>query len=547
MPLKAAIERIIYSPFFITHPTMFKVLPAKAIALFILLSTFFLVSETIGQPFQIQESATFPVFNEGELKIMLLGNGNTAFVHRIDENFNYQLYNSDRKVIVQQVFTPKSFDHRRGGIVSLFLVGSDIVLFYGVNERLVPVLYRIIIDSNSGKIVKEEEIGRSNKLKGTDLYALSLGNAQPAGFYIRKDKNSDHYAVGLFNSFESDRNKRIEIRHYNGKHEVINQAFYLSPNNEFKYLELVDFIVMGGEKVIACAYAFNTGDEKASSLFLAQLQKGSSSIQAKQLDFTEDLHITNGVLRRVPGTDLVALLSLAKLDSKRGKNIYGAFLSFLNAKTLALEYNKTIDIPGLRETYKNIFGPKSEYNGVPQNLYVNEDGTYTLVFEEISTVGTSTVLGSTGICVLDKNAKEIYNYITPKIHSLEGVAYRPMYIREREERPQWAGWNEYKSFAYVNSANKKYIFFNDLVENLENLKKSKINNVYTITDTDAFSFALSDGKVDRQFLFGQPERKCHAYAMFAVSDYDPRSGTYVTLRVNNCKDKKMQVIWMNLK
>ncbi|HTJ51285.1 MAG TPA: hypothetical protein VL443_17615 [Cyclobacteriaceae bacterium] len=523
---------------------MLKNLPKTVIVLSIFTFSFIPFTNTIiAQSFQIEESDPFPEPEKGSLKIILLPNGNTALLHIEEKSINYRLFDSEQKMVLQRPIS-KGHSSSNTNLVSIFTVGSDIVLFYNALENRTPVLYRTVIDSGSGKILKDEEIGRLNKFKMFAGYAMAFGAVPPPNFYIRKDRNSDCYAVGLFNSFEQDRNKRIEIRHYNGKHEVINKAFYVSPNDEFKYMELVDLIVLGSEKVIACAYVFNTSGDKVSYLSLAQLQVGSTSIQIKQLDFTEGFRITNGILRQVPGTDMVALLGLAGVN--------GAFLSFLNTKTLSLEYNKTINIAGLHNEYKKIFGPKSEYHGVPLDLYVNEDGTYTLVFEEITTIYSQhvsiTSLGTTGVTIMDKDAREIQSYIIPKLHS-RTMHYGPMYMSERFDKPKglYMG-DQYKSFAYVNSSGKKYIFLNDLAENLEHLKSGKLATVSTVSDTDAFSFTLNDGKVDRQFMFGQPEKKCHAIGMFSVSDYDQRSGTYVTLKLDNCKDvKKIRMIWTNLK
>ena len=433
----------------------------------------------------------------------------------------------------------------------MFSIGTDIVIFYSALLDRTPVLYRLIIDSTTGNLVKEDEIGRLNKYKTWAGYGMAFGGVPPAQFIVRKDKNSDHYAVGLFNSFESDRNKRIELRHYNGRHEAINQAFYLSPNDEFKYMELVDFIVLGGEKVIACAYVYNTGKDEASYLSIARMEKGSKSIALKQLDFTAEMTITNGILRQVPGTDLVALLGLSRVRSKGYTTYYAAFLSFLNTSTSAIEHVKTIDIPGIKKEHEQIFGTGEDFKGIPQDFYVNGDGTYTLVFEELTTISpknaTTTILGSIGVTVLDKNAKELHNYVIPKMQIVYNAYYKPMYLTYRADGAQrLLQGQQYKSFAYVNREKEKYIFFNDLSENLEKIKKGKLTKVSTISDTDGFSYALKDGKVERNWMFGEPPNGGHAFAMFTVSDYDPVSGTYATVRLQNHKEKKMQVIWMRL-
>lgn len=499
-----------------------------------------------AQKFQIEESVPFVEPEDGWIKMIILTNGNTALVHfTLEDGVKVRLYDPTRKLTYEKMVNPNygndgKIKKRGSDFQNMFSIGTDIVIFYRSVLDHTPVLYRLIIDSKNGTLVKEEEIGRLSK------YGMEVGLDHPDQFFVRKDKNSDHYAVGLFRS-----NEQIELRHYNGRHEAINQGFYLSPNDEFKYMELVDFIVVGGEKVIACAYVYNKGKDEASYLSIARMEKGSKSIAVKQLDFTADMTITNGILRQVPGTDLVALLGLSRARSKGYTTYYAAFLSFLNTSTSAIEYTKTIENPGIRKAHEQIFGSGEDFTGIPQDFYVNEDGTYTLVFEELTTMTqkytTTTILGSTGVTVLDKNAKELYSYVIPKMQIIYNADYKPMYLSYRDEGAQrLLEGQQYKSFAYVNSAKDKYIFFNDLSENLEKIKKGKLTKVTTISDTDGFSYALKDGKVERNWMFGESPNGGHAFAMFAVSDYDPVSGTYATVRLQNHKEKKMQVIWMRL-
>ena len=142
-------------------------------------------------------------------------------------------------------------------------------------------------------------------------------------------------------------------------------------------MELVDFIVLGGEKVIACAYVYNTGKDEASYLSIARMEKGSKSIALKQLDFTAEMTITNGILRQVPGTDLVALFRTITGAVKGHTTYYATFLSFLKHFHISHRVRKNNRYSRYQKSAQTIFGTGEDFKGIPQDFYVNGDGTYT--------------------------------------------------------------------------------------------------------------------------------------------------------------------------
>ena len=169
--------------------------------------------------FKSKSSVPFVEPEVGWLKMIILTKGNTALVHVTSEDgVKLRLYDAARKLTYEKIVRPKygndgEIKKRGSDFENMFSIGTDIVIFYSALLDRTPVLYRLIIDTTTGNLVKEDEIGRLDKDKTWAGYGMAFGGVPPAQFIVRKDKNSDHYAVGLFNSFESDRNKRIELRH----------------------------------------------------------------------------------------------------------------------------------------------------------------------------------------------------------------------------------------------------------------------------------------------------------------------------------------------
>lgn len=93
-----------------------------------------------------------------------------------------------------------------------------------------------------------------------------------------------------FNSQTTDRNKRLEIVHYGPDHKEISRAYYQSPDNRYKYLKCIDLAVIGGEKVIVLAFAYNTVPYggKESALTIATLNAGAKEVTLDELHLNSD-------------------------------------------------------------------------------------------------------------------------------------------------------------------------------------------------------------------------------------------------------------------
>jgi hypothetical protein len=511
---------------------------------------------------QFKTIAAGPLFQEpekGYAKILQLKNGNTLFVHiTYKDGIEVQVYNAEHKQKSFKTITPRYGNLKRALIEGIFEIQENVVLFIAEGEGRTPVLNRLIIDGNTGALKEEEKIAELNKAGLGQGYAILFGRVPSPDFFIRKDPSSDNYALVMLNSFESDRNKRLQIVFYGSDHKEISRAYYNSPEDKYKYMNYLDMAVIGKEKVSVLAYAYNTraSGGKESELVLATLDAGARNVTLDELDFTKDMVINGGITRFNPVSKTIVLLAAAKAEKR--SNEYVSFLATIDPYKRKLISNTIVYPEQANEKNMDLFGKKHPYTGMPQNLFINNDGSYSIVYQEIinyiqehgdGTSSTYTDLENLAVSKYDAAGKETASYLVPMSQRVFKSFLHTFYHSKREGTAQFLDeGGQYKSFAYLDGKDKSYILINDIEENSESLKKGKLTRIQGVKECDGVYVEISGNEVlpERRFVFGKPENKHeHDLGLFAVSDYDREHNVYVTLKLEReGRGKNVQLIWL---
>lgn len=514
----------------------------------------------------IAESPVFKEPEEGFARILQLKSGNTLFmVISMKNGIELKLYDAKRRMKTAKHLNPRYGKLKMGHIDAIFEAGGDAVLLVSEIDGRQPVLHRLVIDGEKGTLKKEETLFSMPPLKTKHGYAVMFGNVPMPTFYVHKDPHGDHYAVVIFNSFESDRNKRIAVTLYNGQHQEVSKAYYKSPDDKYKYMEYVSMAI-SGETVHVLGYAYNTraSGGKENVLLLGTMEKGNDEVQVSEMPFGRDQEIDRGVLKYNPVSG--KLIFLAYLEEKKKKNKGLTRLAYIDPVKGTVESVKDVFPSEASSKSKELFGRKGEFDGRPVNFLVNPDGSFAVVFEELvvntnmstytsasggmtSSTRTSTELNDLAVCLFDPQGKMLGSYFIPKRQYLLTLQPRSFYHAYRQGgAASLSAGDQFKSFAYVNGKEKAYVLFNDVEENGEKAEKGKLTTIKGVSDCDAFCYAL-DGKAvlpARDFLFGKPARKKdHNLVLFAVSDYDREKNIYVAVRLKvQGRDKGVQLVWM---
>ena len=535
--------------------------------LFIIAAILLYMAPLMAQQVGIEKSAEFDEPDYGWNKLLQLKNGNTFFFHSTKKDgIEVVVYNKQRKQIATKTLESRLWDvskMKNAKIVGLYEINGEPVIFVVQAEERAPTLYRMRINANNGAIVKEDDLGHLPKTTGWESYAMTFGHADASDIIVEKDQQSDCYAAIFFNGLAHDRSERIKVVHYDGTHKILSNAFYESPNGQFKYLRYIGAVVDGNKRVFLTTYGHNgNSSDIASRVIVSKLNVGDSGFVHRLLDFSEDFDDTKSVMLYNHSNNKLQLMTLSLTKSKhhlfteKVTKYYLSLISYLDPETLNL-----LDLKQLSGGKINAYGIQNidknyEYNGIPQHMIINKDNTTTILSEEIRevtikkqwnsspmgpqyhnnmhNVGQKTYLGPIGISELSDTGAELRGYAISKKQQAEGQ-FPMLYISERskgifaypsKKSPSSSHLmnsyvNQFLSYDYINAPNGRYVIFNDLPGNTDKEEDDDSRKTVTsVSATNTICYKLNDPKMDKFYLFGEPDgKKESTFCYIESSDY----------------------------
>jgi hypothetical protein len=510
--------------------------------LFVLLFCFCLFSNA-----QFTQIAAGPEFDEPHSeysKFLLMKNGNLVFAEvGFKDSILIRVYNKAHQEIAVTSYAMTSTAHREYlNLTEAFEINGDAVLFISRTEEKAEVLYRVIVDQTSGQIKKEEKISELKTLPKKEQYAMNGG-----GYNVSKGNNNDNYAIAYCNNFQSEKIKKIEVILFSKEHVEINRASYETTEKEFNYMRLRSMIVTDPEKVVLLVVG-NPWQNGQGKMFSALMKRGSSTLSINMLDFDGDKgDPANSQMNYDSYSNKIVVVTTLGLYY-----LVDHYVCLLNPETAKPEkIMKFKFTDAIFEKGKDLHGRRYTFYGKPVKLLPGKNGAFSVVFEENDYVSSSGPGGATStlgtiytanftldivVADFDKNGNLVSNFLIPKkylINSAPGFG------------------NPYRTFAYIKSNDKGYIFINDNRENIELLEKNKNpKQVSFINNSDAFYFSLTGNLAipPRKYLYRKTsETEKHIQSPFGVFAYDKENDLFITLRLNRDEEKKtktVNVVWL---
>ena len=312
-----------------------------------------------------------------------------------------------------------------------------------------------------------------------------------------------------------------------------------------------DMIVPGKDKV--CVFFTATGSketDRKGNLYMATIENSTGKISYDKLNLPGDVIYNNLIVKYDPVSKKIILLTGITLST----GDYESYVNIIDPVSKKMDKVSGFGITeSLNQSYIEKFDKKKGYAGYPQDIFINDDESISIIYEEItvqrtSTTGysrTDTKLGKIVINTINREGQLLSSYLVPKEH---WVIFTELYItyhykQEANAQIVWRG-NQYKPFKYIDGSKGRFIFFNDTERN-NDVKKDRFAEVQGIADCDAFMNKLTGNEIfpQRAYAFGEPD-KGHSIALFAASEYDRKTNTLVTLKLDDTKKKKVKIVWL---
>lgn len=510
----------------------------------------------------IAQSSEFHEPQSGDAKILKDDKGNTIFLHMDNKgDVTIKTYNTDKKLVfdVKSEFKAKKGNKRV--IDAVFTIKDELVIFMTTREDKKPTLSRVLIDLNTGKTKENTIIDQLNKFSTKEGYAVVYGNVPIPGYYIRKDPNSDAYAIVAFNTFASDRNERLYATHYDGKHNIISESRYHSPDEAYKYIYFKDVYVDGHDALYVIAIGENTkksGGDQSGGLFIGKIEKNSTSFNMTKMSYSNAKNISHSFLKYNPVTDKLMLMTTRENEGKKKKETVNNYTSYLATfdKSLANIEHKQINFKQLNSIAKTQFKKKEAVNTAPNYFHINNDGTSVVTLEEPVVKSTMTqssngsvrtrhtyYLKDVGVMKYDTAGNVLAANYIPKSHQVSGLPGGLYYSFRNESMIKLAAGTQFKGFQYLDAPNGSYILINDIPSNIAKMHKGKkMKTIQGVGSCYGFYFKLGGKRIpEGQLIMGKDGKQKPYLFLYDVSHYDKEKNEYVTVKVQN---KKARLIWL---
>ena len=544
--------------------------------LFLFIPLLLCTCAAMGQQFSIEKSAEFDEPEYGWNKLLQLKNGNTFYFHSTKkEGIQVTVYDIKRKKIAQRTLVSRIWDvenMKNSVIKGLYEINGEPVVFVMQDDDAIPTLYRMRLNGTNGTLVKEEAVGTLEKpIKQFALEHSQLSGEQyPSDITVEKDPESDNYAIIYYNTYsvmyfrrDVDRSKRIKVIHYDGTHKKISEAFYDSPGGKFKYLDYIACAVDGSKRVYVTTYGHSDRKEDESpQIIVSVLNAGDTVFHHKLLDFSEDFKNTRALMRYNRSTNKIQLLTIT-LSSSKTKAISGtetryylSLITYIDPETLAPVNIKQMTASKVAEYAAKNIDKDYSFVGLPQDMILNKDNTTTLLLEEVRHIESGHIsydqLDAAAVLELSDTGAELQGYAINKKQRASG-GFSMLYLSRRSKGifAYNRGWkvndDEFLSYSYINAPKGHYVLFNDIPGNADRDEEDpKRKQVYGVSATNTICYKLNGDKIERSYLFGEPDSKRSAtFSYIQSSDYNKEINTYATLIVEkDGRDKSARIAWV---
>lgn len=502
---------------------------------------------------------------DGWDKLMQLKNGNTIYLHFAKrEGLVVNIYNANHELTVTDTLHTQLWnagDLESTEIDGIFEINGQPVIFLQQLVKYNPVMYRLVLDGETGKLLREDKLGELSTVQHRSVFVDD--NLATHDMYVEKDPNSDYYAVAMFTGAAIQKNdsihERIRVLHFSPAHEVINHGWFYLPDTSYSYFSYINMAVQGKERVYLGTVGFNAKRKETDAgpkVLFSMLAADTATFTHQVLDYTAGYGNVGGEIQ-VAGAQVRMLLYI---PSRLKDGSSGVIMNTFNETTGKLNKHVMLSFPELSRNVQQNLNYKEDYKGAPQRLLLNEDGSSTLLMESLSFYkqGNTQVnklhtnLGDIGITQLDADGKENTTMAISKYQVITGIC-EPFQL-QRRSKSEWVfrnkiaalNTNTWLSYDYIPGQEMAFVLFNDYLQYLDTGGQDKVRKPLKFAvDANFVCYRFYKGKMERLYLFGMPEVTKGYACMMGAADYNAKTQQYATVLVSRKGlEKKANIAWI---
>lgn len=488
------------------------------------------------------------IAQDGWAKIKQLKNGNTFLIEISNDGaMVITVFDSTHKNVAQNNvrFTAINKDLSKVALIECFEWNGKVILFFNERIKKSPTLFMAIFDGWNGVLLEDKIVLEIPPEPFGSKFAHDFGNMSYPYFDLEFDPYTGFYAVLLFNPF-TETNSRIQVVHYNPNHEIINQSFYIVPEESFKYVDAVNLYVKGGEYLLLTTHLYNTkaSGGRKSKIYLSKFENGKTKFLNRSFPINGFFKNVSGSFQYNKASQKLHLYMSLLYEKEGGYSYYSLFTQVIDADNLEFMEATTIPMKAAQDLYVKTLRKKDQvFTGMPQYYGLDGEGNNFFLFQKTTLhisggIGGSitTSLGDITLSNFDKNGVQKYADVIRCNYSILGDHSSLTYNSKVYNPSQslYVGNLPDPSYFHIDVvASKKYtyLFMNNRTDNILLPENKKPKLTKSTSNLSMVRYKYSSAGLIEKIVVDKGDSLTDEKKYFnpTASDFDEASGKYVTL------------------
>jgi hypothetical protein len=487
-----------------------------------------------------------------------LDDGSSVFIYTDPSRTSFSIKRYDRDAIMTVDKKILDFKAEKGNkieISEVLEINNNLVFFISFATKNKIKFMKIILDKQTGEKASEEELssysGLENKYIESKNYFID---------FTKNDSTGIYYALTLVRT--SDNTSELKVFGYNYEHKQTSAAskaisksynvvnFISGVQNGKSYYAVINFIEpikksFNANKQEVFLYHFSNGISDELPLLIEKTDRPYSYVSGQ---FTVN---HNKQVRLALSNDYTFKIDNVNVDNPTISDVY---VFGISKDKLGIENKYTVSQNKLHENYKNINNIKSKdkiylYNYIV-NFYTNPDNHDELIFQSYrdNRNGDALVTTTEDLGVYSFDVKGSVLNANHFLLKWDAMLYSFKYnLSDNGHAPNVFGYpsplfnTPHKHIDFLAYKGKKFILFNDLIENLNITNRDEMNKFGRLRDATGFSVTINGSDINKSLLMNTSDQ---LYFDFTTASFNEKSGLYSVL-IN--KNKKFYIAYLDLK
>lgn len=503
----------------------------------------FSCSNAFAQDLKYSVSDPVDISQSGYDRLVQLKNGNTMLFHFENrKGILVKVFDQQRKEIASYKELCKIVDINtldRATLEEIFGVGNEAVLLIEQDIDNRQTLVRLRFSSETGKLISEEKLVRSESF------------AKPTHMAVLKSNVDDRYHVVCAKEKKGFVEKEMFVTVYNEKHEAERTVPITIDQKGYDAVTLDKATIDKSGNVIASVILskivkFPTEIDR--QLVVCYLPQNSQQFAYKKVQLPQMSHLDMKSTYNPFNNSINVLFTLLFFDEvKNAKGTSTVHLSenmlmLMDPGTMSMNFTKFVN-DKVRNYVVTEIDTNQYFSGTVMDMHTNQYGLTTLIIDgytkHVANIGMKGVTGlrhNISFCQLDDKGNELFGKSVP-VSRLTSHNVYPGVLRRN---------NSLASKDCFNTKSNFYVAFNEVEKNFDLKLSEQHDSIYNVDFTNAAYYKLNKKKeITKHYLFGQPVDGEYKHIYPASADFNEKSNTYALLyRHVKAGKPTMHIAWV---